>query len=419
MMNEKNPLRSFKMHERKQNTFLLNVPLRSKIVFLLAFCLLLMFVISTYSLHALRKDYDYLLYQSYQSLMENCIEDFSDELEKTENYLTTVSLDETLQSVLAQFKDTGVQSSSGTYAVKQRMQQFLSSDMNESLSDFCVYTDSAGIFNSSAYNPYSHKEALTMTPEQIQTLFAQASGGKNYWITEYADAYGLLAGVWGHQKKKAARGGAISTCFDASLLDINAPIPNGEVWNMTYAASDGGFVAPVSQEELWERLFYFLERILPAAEESGVEMALHPDDPPMPELRRTARLVYKPELYQKLIDWNKSSSNKLELCLGSLQEMQSERPIYEYLDTYLAQNRVSYIHFRNVKGKVPCYDEVFVDEGDIDMLRVIRQLKAHRFEGVLIPDHTPLMNCASSWHAGMAYALGYMRAAIQAVNEED
>ena len=192
MMNEKDPLRSFKMHERKQNTFLLNVPLRSKIVFLLAFCLLLMFVISTYSLHALRKDYDYLLYQSYQSLMENCIEDFSDELEKTENYLTTVSLDETLQSVLAQFKDTGVQSSSGTYAVKQRMQQFLSSDMNESLSDFCVYTDSAGIFNSSAYNPYSHKEALTMTPEQIQTLFAQASGGKNYWITEYADAYGLL-----------------------------------------------------------------------------------------------------------------------------------------------------------------------------------------------------------------------------------
>ena len=228
-----------------------------------------------------------------------------------------------------------------------------------------------------------------------------------------------IAGVWGHQKKKAARGGAISTCFDASLLDINAPIPNGEVWNMTYAASDGGFVAPVSQEELWERLFYFLERILPAAEESGVEMALHPDDPPMPELRRTARLVYKPELYQKLIDWNKSSSNKLELCLGSLQEMQSERPIYEYLDTYLAQNRVSYIHFRNVKGKVPCYDEVFVDEGDIDMLCVIRQLKAHRFEGVLIPDHTPLMNCASSWHAGMAYALGYMRAAIQAVNEED
>ena len=228
-----------------------------------------------------------------------------------------------------------------------------------------------------------------------------------------------IAGVWGHQKKKAARGGAISTCFDASLLDINAPIPNGEVWNMTYAASDGGFVAPVSQEELWERLFYFLERILPAAEESGVEMALHPDDPPMPELRRTARLVYNPELYQKLIDWNKSSTNKLELCLGSLQEMQSERPIYEYLDTYLAQNRVSYIHFRNVKGKVPCYDEVFVDEGDIDMLRVIRQLKAHRFEGVLIPDHTPLMNCASSWHAGMAYALGYMRAAIQAVNEED
>ena len=224
-----------------------------------------------------------------------------------------------------------------------------------------------------------------------------------------------LAGVWGHQKKHAARGGAESTCFDASLLDLNAPIPNGQVWNMTYAPGDGGFMPAVTSEELWGRLQSFLEQMLPVAEEAGVELALHPDDPPMPELRGTPRMVSRPALYQKLIDLVPSRSNKLELCLGSLQEMQSEKPIYDYLDQYLRQDKVSYVHFRNVRGKVPCYDEVFVDEGDIDMFRVLRQLKDSGFSGVLIPDHTPMMTCAASWHAGMAFALGYMRAAFQMI----
>ena len=227
-----------------------------------------------------------------------------------------------------------------------------------------------------------------------------------------------LAGVWGHQKKHAARGGALSTCFDASLLDLDAPIPNGQVWNMTYSPGDGGFLAPVSSEELWRRLEAFLQEVLPAAEEAGIELALHPDDPPMPALRQTPRLVYRPELYQRLIDLNPSPANKLELCLGSLQEMISDKPVYDYVEDYLRQGRISYIHFRNVRGKVPCYDEVFVDEGDIDMLRMLRILRDGGFTGVLIPDHTPMMTCGAPWHAGMAFALGYMRAAFQTLEQE-
>lgn len=228
-----------------------------------------------------------------------------------------------------------------------------------------------------------------------------------------------LAGVWGHQKKTAARGGAVSTCFDASLLDINVPIPNGQVWNMTYGPNDGGFMAPITSEELWDRLKRFLVEMIPVAEEAGVELALHPDDPPMPSLRGTPRMVYRPELYQKLIDLVPSKSNKLELCLGSLQEMEMEpgKDVYHYLQQYLAQEKVSYVHFRNVKGKVPCYDEVFVDEGDLDMFRVLQQLNNSSFDGVLIPDHTPLMTCDAPWHAGMAYALGYMRAAFQMIEK--
>lgn len=226
-----------------------------------------------------------------------------------------------------------------------------------------------------------------------------------------------LAGVWGHQKKHAARGNAESTCFDASMIDIDSPIPNGQVWNMTYAKTDGGFVPRISSDELWDRLKYFLERIIPTAEEAGVELALHPDDPPMPQLRKTPRLVYKPELYQKLVDLIPSSSNKIELCLGSLQEMKSDKPIYDYVKSYLSQDKISYIHFRNVKGKVPCYDEVFVDEGDIDMLKMVKLLNDGGFNGVLIPDHTPMMTCSAGWHAGMAFASGYIRAAMQMIEK--
>jgi mannonate dehydratase len=87
--------------------------------------------------------------------------------------------------------------------------------------------------------------------------------------------------------------------------------------------------------------------------------------------------------------------------------------VYDVVERYAEAGRIAYIHFRNVRGKVPSYLETFVDEGDIDMPRVIQILGAHGYDGVLIPDHTPELTCAAPWHAGMAYALGYMRALLQ------
>lgn len=227
-----------------------------------------------------------------------------------------------------------------------------------------------------------------------------------------------LAGVWGHQKLPVARGGAVSACFDAEALELNAPIPNGQVWNMTYDENAApGTLPAISSEELWARLKWFLDGILPVAQEAGVDMALHPDDPPMPMLRGTPRLVYQAALYQKLLDLNPSPRNKIEFCMGSIQEMQ-EGDVYEAIEQYAGQGRISYVHFRNVIGKVPKYKEVFVDEGDIDMLRALRLFKKHNFEGVLVPDHTPQMTCGAPWHAGMAYALGYMKLALQIVENE-
>jgi mannonate dehydratase len=190
------------------------------------------------------------------------------------------------------------------------------------------------------------------------------------------------------------------------------------VWNMVYdPQAPAGTIGTVTHEQLWQRLEVFLDALVPVAEEAGVRLAAHPDDPPMPTIRGTARLVYQPRFYQQLLDLKPSRASGLEFCLGSLAEM-TEGDIYETIDQYSRQGALAYVHFRNVRGKVPHYHEVFVDEGDIDMVRALRILKKNRFEGVIIPDHTPHIECDAPWHAGMAYALGYMRAALRLIEAE-
>jgi mannonate dehydratase len=227
-----------------------------------------------------------------------------------------------------------------------------------------------------------------------------------------------IAGVWGHTQRPVARGGASTACFDYADGGASFPIPAGQVWNMTYAANTtGGILTPVTSEQLWERLAWFLNELIPVAEEAGVKLAAHPDDPPMKTIRGHARLVHQIPDYQKLINLNPSPSNCLEFCMGSIQEM-SEGDVYQAITAYAPQNRIGYIHFRNVRGKVPSYQETFVDDGDIDMIHALRLLHDNGYDGVIIPDHTPLMTCDAPWHAGMAFALGYMHAAFKTITEE-
>lgn len=224
-----------------------------------------------------------------------------------------------------------------------------------------------------------------------------------------------IAGVCGRTTGPYARGGATSVGMEGPLEE---PMPQGMVWNMVYdPAAPKGFVPPATSEELWQRLDYFLGAVLPVAEAAGVRLALHPDDPPMPAMRGQPRLVYQPRLYRKVIDLNPSPANAFEFCVGTLAEM-NEGDVYEAVDTYSRQGRLAYVHLRNIRGKVPFYQETFIDEGDVDVPRVLRILKKNNFDGVIIPDHTPQMNCAAPWHAGMAYALGYLRAAMQSIGKE-
>ena len=227
-----------------------------------------------------------------------------------------------------------------------------------------------------------------------------------------------LAGVWGHVQGPFARGGAESVAFLGQEGPAETPIPNGQVWNMTYDPdAPAGIVGRVTSEQLWQRITDFLREVVPVAEEAGVRLAAHPDDPPMPEIRGTARLVYRPELFQRLLDIYPSRSNALEFCQGTTAEM-ADGDVYEAIDKYTRQGNIAYVHFRNVRGKVPNYHEVFLDEGDVDFVRAMRIYIRNAYDGVMIPDHTPQMTCADPWHAGMAYALGYMRGLISAIERE-
>jgi mannonate dehydratase len=221
-----------------------------------------------------------------------------------------------------------------------------------------------------------------------------------------------IAGVCGRVSGPFARGHAVSVGMDGPC---DAPIPNGMAWNMVYDADAPPGVAPsATQDQLWQRLAAFLDEALPVAEEAGVVLAAHPDDPPMATMRGQPRLVYQPQLFQRLLDLRPSRASALEYCVGTVAEM-TEGDVYEWTDHYSRQGKLAYVHFRNITGKVPYYRETFIDDGDIDMLRLLRILKRNGFEGVLIPDHTPQMTCAAPWHAGMAYALGYMQAALRAI----
>jgi mannonate dehydratase len=222
-----------------------------------------------------------------------------------------------------------------------------------------------------------------------------------------------IAGVAGRIKGNFARGGAEAVGMDGPL---DKPLPNGMAWNMVFDKDAPAGVAPsATSEQLWARLKFFLDELVPVAEEAGVTLAAHPDDPPMREVRAQPRLVWQPQLYQRLIDSHPSPSNALEFCVGTLAEME-DGDVYEAVETYSRQNKLAYVHLRNVHGKVPHYKETFIDDGDIDILRVLRILKKNNFGGVIIPDHAPQMACDAPWHAGMAYALGYLRAGIQAIS---
>lgn len=205
--------------------------------------------------------------------------------------------------------------------------------------------------------------------------------------------------VWRTSSTTPSRGGATVTSFDMELA-VNAPLTHGREY---------------TAEEMWANYEYFIKAIVPVAEEAGVNLALHPDDPPVESLGGVARIFRNFEGFKRATDMVDSPVNGLDFCHGCWSEMGED--VIEAIRYFGGQGKIFYLHFRDVQGTVPRFQECFVNEGNSDMFQVMRTLKEVGFTGFLIPDHVPHVIDDTSWgHRGRAYAIGYMTALLEAVN---
>ena len=171
---------------------------------------------------------------------------------------------------------------------------------------------------------------------------------------------------------------------------------------------------PVSEAQMWDNIAYFLKAVIPVAEKSGVRLALHPDDPPMPHglppLAGAAHIASTFDQYQRIFDIVPSRSNGMLFCQGCVTEMQGV-DVYDAIRHMGAKDKIVMVHFRNVRGEFPKFQETFVDNGDVDMYRAMRAYRDIGFKGPFSLDHSPMF--PESQIANQAFVVGYMRALIQ------
>ena len=175
-----------------------------------------------------------------------------------------------------------------------------------------------------------------------------------------------------------------------------------------------------TDEEVWENYEYYMERILPVAEEAGVKLALHPDDPPVESLGGVARIMRSFENFKRAMDEFDSPYHGLDFCMGCWSEMGGHENVMRALRHFGGQAKIFYIHFRDVQGPVTCFNECYIGDGNVDTLEVIRVLKEVGFDGFMIPDHVPKVDGDSAWsQQGRAHAVGYMKALLEIVDKLD
>lgn len=228
--------------------------------------------------------------------------------------------------------------------------------------------------------------------------------------------------VWRTERMAPTRGGAGATQFDQAVVDaiddpeaLRAFMPTtlGNAESMPLYGRNGPVV---TEEQMWANYAYFIDAVLPVAQEEGVRLALHPDDPPAPMLGGVARLFWRQEGFYRAHALAKGSPAwALDLCLGCCSEMVGgRRNVHDLIAHFAPKGAIAYIHFRDVQGTMPAFTECFIGDGNFDPAEVIAQLAQTGFDGFLLDDHVPHMDGDSAWsHRGRAHAIGYMQGLIR------
>ena len=257
-----------------------------------------------------------------------------------------------------------------------------------------------GGFPNAVYGRPGRDEEIDSVRESIR-----AAGRIGIPVIEY-NFYAHRA-VEGYYQEEG-RGGAGLRAFDYDRVKDLPPLPQEGAHTL---------------DEMWRNVTYFLKAVVPAAQEAGVRLALHPNDPPAPVSRGSGQIMGSLEGWKRLIEIVPNPSNGITFDCGVTREMGHD-PV-EACRYFGSRDRINHMHYRNVRMRVPRekYTETFLDEGEVGMFAVMKELVRQKYPRLIYPEHPPLLDAdreqpfkgiSSGRYAGFAYTVGYARAMLQA-----
>jgi len=221
----------------------------------------------------------------------------------------------------------------------------------------------------------------------------------------------MANGIWSTEPE-LTRGGARARAFNVATAQQGK-------WDQVYYPMPLSHGQTYSSDEIWANYEYFIKQVVPVAEEAGVRIGIHPDDPPWPELAGVPRCIFSSfEGYRRALEIADSPNVGMCLCVGCWLEggQIMGKDVLETIRYFGKQKKLFKVHFRNVNAPLPHFVETFLDDGYMDMYKVMKALREVDFDGVMIADHIPLM--AHDVRVGTAFSIGYMKALLERANAE-
>ena len=228
--------------------------------------------------------------------------------------------------------------------------------------------------------------------------------------------------------RNCARAGIPAIKYNMNLLGVlrtaDTPGRGGtrySTWRLADAREEPPLTAAgaVPADVAWERITYFLERVVPVAAEHKVRLACHPHDPGVPPrgFRGVVRVLGTVEGMKRFVDIAANPYHGLNLCLGTTAEMLQDprREIHDVIRYFGERGKIFNIHFRNIRGRRDDFQETFPDEGDMDMVAVMRTLKQVGYEHMVMPDHLPRHDDDPRGDQAFAFGYGSIKALLQSV----
>jgi mannonate dehydratase len=284
----------------------------------------------------------------------------------------------------------------------------------EVFADFKKRVESAGlkianIGNSNVHNMPEVTLNLPGRDEKIEEYkqYLRNLSKAGIYYTTYAH---MGNGIWSSERE-TTRGGAPARAFHQKTAKgywagkvFEGPLSHGRKF---------------SNDELWENYTHFIKQVVPVAEEAGVRIGIHPDDPPVPELAGVPRCIFGNFAgYERALDIANSPNVGVCLCCGTWMEggKHMGKDVFEAARAFGKMGKLWKIHFRNVTGPIPDFVETYVDDGYTDMKKLMRTLVDVDFRGILIADHVPQM--VGDRRTGWAYSIGYIKALYDMARDE-